>query len=247
MINFVEKPNLPRGKVCSVICGVLCREINDYLDSRGIERVCIEPNNCIDTAVKCHADMAAIHLGDDSIIVDKNQSLLIDKLKEKGCQVSSTSKEIKGEYPKDVGLNFIILDDKLIGKTDDADLKLLDSTRHLTKINVRQGYSKCSCLVVSDNAVITDDESIGRALRDCGVDVLLVAKGDVHLSGHDYGFIGGASCKLSESEILFFGDITNHKDYKKIAYFLEKYACEMISLDFPLSDFGGIIPLREEV
>ena len=247
MIKFVEKPNLPQGKVCSVICGVLCRELNDYLDSRGIERICIEPNDNIDPAVKYHADMAAIHLGGDSVIVNKNQPLLIDELKEKGCQVSSSAEEIKGEYPSDIRLNFIILDNMLIGKTDAADLKLLDSTMHLTKIKVRQGYCKCSCLVVSDNAVITDDESIGRALSACGVDVLLVAKGDVNLAGHSYGFIGGASCKLSKSEILFFGDITKHKDYKKIADFSEKHGCEMISLDFPLTDFGGIIPLREEI
>jgi hypothetical protein len=66
------------------------------------------------------------------------------------------------------------------------------------------------------------------------------------LPGHQYGFIGGASGKISENEILFFGDITAHQDYKKIAGFIEKHGCKIISLNFPLTDFGGIIPIIEE-
>ena len=82
--------------------------------------------------------------------------------------------------------------------------------------------------------------------KENGFDCLLIAKGDVSLPGHEYGFIGGASAKISESEVLFFGDITKHRDYKKIADFIKKYGYEIISLDFPLTDFGGIIPIIEE-
>ena len=246
MIKSVVNPNLPDGKVVSVICGVLCRELNDYLDSRNIERISIEPNNNIDASVRYHADMAAIHLGGDCIIVDRNQISLINTLKQKGYQVSCSADDIKGKYPKDIGLNFIIINNKIIGKTDSADRKLLESVKHLAKINVRQGYSKCSCLVVNDDAVITDDESIYNALSDIGIEVLRISKGDIYLEGHNYGFIGGASCKISKSEILFFGDVTRHRDYKKIAGFLDKHGCDIISLDFPLTDFGGMIPVKEE-
>ena len=99
---------------------------------------------------------------------------------------------------------------------------------------------------MSDNAVITDDESIYKALCLNGVDTLLISKGDIVLNGHNYGFIGGASYKISESKVLFFGDITKHRDYKKIADFIEKHGCEIIFLDFPLTDFGGIIPITEK-
>ena len=117
---------------------------------------------------------------------------------------------------------------------------------NLKKINVRQGYCKCSCLNVSENAVITDDECIYKALCLNEIDALLISKGDITLNGHDYGFIGGASGKISKTDILFFGDVTKHRDYKKIAGFIEKHGCKIISLDFPLTDFGGIIPITEK-
>ncbi len=246
MIKFIEQPNLPQCKVTSVICGELCRELNDYLDSIGIERICIEPNNDIDSSVRYHADMAAIHLGFNKILVGKNQTALAETLRKKAFDVWLSDSEIKGEYPFDIPLNFILFNGKLIGKIDYADNNLIDLTEKIIKINVRQGYSKCSCLIVNENAVITDDESICKALKAIGIDTLLISKGDILLNGHDYGFIGGASCKLSEKEILFFGDITKHKDYKKIAEFIEKHGCRIIYLDFPLTDFGGILPILEE-
>ena len=246
MMKFVRKPNLPDGKVKSVICGELCEELNSYLDSRGVERIVIEPNNYIDSAVKYHADMAAIHLSDDEILLDRNQQQLCRFLEEKGFEVHFSSEPIKGEYPDDIALNFAVFGDNFLGKLDCADESLIKLTQNLKRISVKQGYAKCSCLVVDENAVITDDESIYKALVNNEVDTLLISKGDILLDGHDYGFIGGASCKLSDRDVLFFGDITRHRDYKKIADFIIKHGCRIISLHFLLTDFGGMIPLTEE-
>lgn len=246
MIEFVEKPNLPKGKVKTIVCGELCEDLNNYFDSKGIKRIIIEPNYDIDHSVKFHADMAAIHLGGNSILIDRSQIDLYESLKNEGFDVSVTDKKIKGEYPHDIGLNFTVIGNKIIGKTACADKKLIDLTKDYKHISVKQGYCKCSCLVVDDNAVIIDDESIYNTLIKSGFDCLLVFKGDVSLPGHEYGFIGGASGKISHNQILFFGDITQHRDYIKIADFTTKYNCEIISLDFPLTDFGGIIPVTEE-
>ena len=246
MMSFVTKSNLPRGRVGSVVCGELCDELNDYLNGIGIERLVIKANDDIDPAVKYHADMAALYLGTGKILLDKRQHLLGENLQKKGCDVKYTEANITGEYPDDIALNFTVIGNNIIGRFDYADNRLIDLISGLDKINVRQGYCKCSCLVVTENALITDDKSIYNKATVNGIDCLLISKGDIRLEGHEYGFIGGASCKLSESEILFFGDISEHRDYKKIADFIEKHGCEIISLKFPLTDFGGIIPITEK-
>lgn len=247
MIRFIENPNLPQGKIKTVICGELCDKLNSYLDSIGVQRIIIEPNNLIDEAVKFHADMAAIHLGINKVLLDKNQVSLSEKLLNSNFDVYYSERSAKEEYPYDVGLNFALFGNNLMGNFRYADNKLLELTTEYNRIDVKQGYCKCSCLIVSDNAVITDDNSIYKALKAYGVYVLLVNKGDIRLDGHDYGFIGGASCKISKENILFFGDVTKHRDYKKIADFIKKHGCEIISLDFPLTDFGGMITVCEEV
>ena len=72
MIRFIENPNLPQGKIKTVICGELCDKLNSYLDSIGVQRILVEPNNLIDKAVKFHADMAAIHLGANKVLIDND-------------------------------------------------------------------------------------------------------------------------------------------------------------------------------
>ncbi len=246
MTRFIENPNLPEGRVKTVICGELCSELSLFLDSRGIERIEIATNCEIDPATANHADMEVIHLGKNTVVADRNQTELIAKLKEKSFSVFESAKEIKGEYPKDVALNFTVIGNKALGNFNYADCMLTERLYRFECINVRQGYCKCSCLVINENALITDDKSIYNVAVKNGLDCLLVSKGDVSLPGHEYGFIGGASGKISKDEILFFGNITKHKDYKIIADFIKKHGCKVISLDFPLTDFGGIIPIIEE-
>lgn len=246
MMRFIENPNLPSGRVKSIICGELCEELNLYLDSRGIERLVIEPNNFIDPAVKFHADMSALHMGGNKIIIEQNLFYLGRVLEEKGFEAHFTSEPIKGEYPDDIVLNFAIFGDKLMGKIHYADEAVWAYREQFDFVNVKQGYCKCSCLVLGENAIITDDESVYKIALKNGIECLLISKGDITLAGHEYGFIGGASGKISENEVLFFGDITKHRDYKEIADFIEKHGCKIISLDFSLTDFGGIIPIIEE-
>ena len=246
MIRFIDNPNLSSGKVKSVICGELCGELNEYLDKLGIERLVIEPNSYIDPSVKFHADMAVLHIGGNNFIVDKNQSLLIEQLKAKGCNIIKTENAIAGKYPDDIALNFAFIGDKIFGNFKYADNALLMNTTGKLKVDIKQGYCKCSCLVVNENAIITDDASIYNASIKNAVDCLLISKGDILLTGHNYGFIGGASGKISDNEILFFGDITKHSDYKKIATFIDKHGCKIKYLDFPLTDFGGIVPITEK-
>lgn len=246
MIRFIEKPNLPQEKVHTVICGELCSELNSFLDFRAIERIVIKPNVHIDPATSGHADMAAIHLGKNTVFADKNQSELIDRLKKKDFTVIESASEIKGEYPRDVALNLTVMGNRALGNFAFADALLAEKLCGFEHLNVRQGYCKCSCLVIDENALITDDNSIYNIACKKGIDCLLVSKGDVSLPGHEYGFIGGASGKISKNEVLFFGDITKHRDYKEIAGFIKNHGCEILSLDFPLTDFGGIIPITEK-
>ena len=246
MIKFVDEPNLPESKVRTIICGEYCDELCHFLKSRNIEMFKVTPNLDIDEATATHVDMLAIHLGKNVVLVDLEQYELAEALTKIGADILFNDVPVKGDYPDDIRLNFAIMGKRIFGNIKYCDSKILQRLKDYEIYNCKQGYCKCSCLVIDENALITDDKSIYNVATANGVDCLLISKGDVVLPGHEYGFIGGASGKISKDEILFFGDITKHRDYKKIADFIEKHGCKMISLDFPLTDFGGMIPLREE-
>lgn len=247
MIRFLMNPNLPQGRVTSLICGGLNSELLDFFEKRGIEVLFTEENRCKDRAVSKHGDLSVLYIGDGRIIVEKGQAPLIAFLKAEGFSVIVTSDELCGAYPDDCILNHAIVGNRIIGRSDIFDETVKRCCKDFELISVKQGYSKCSVLVVDESSIITDDESIARNALKKGIDSLLISKGDIFLEGHSYGFIGGASGKLSRDEIIFFGDITKHTDYFLIRDFLLKRSMNIVSFDFPLTDFGGIIPIKEKI
>lgn len=246
MSDFLKNPNLPNGKVKTLICGTDDKEILDFFRLKGIEIIKPTPNPHIDFSVSSHADMSVLHLGGDLIIMDKEQNELKNALSEIGMTVFETKTPIKGSYPNDVKLNFCIVGDSVVGNFKYADENLLKHTAGKRQIAVKQGYCKCSVLTVSEKAVITDDESIHRKMLQSGFDSLLIGKGDVSLPGHEYGFIGGASGKVSAFEVVFFGNIEKHRDFSAIRDFLRRYNCSYLCTDEgKLRDIGGIVPILE--
>ena len=245
MNRFIETPNLPKGKATSLICGGLNNELIEFLTSREIEIIYTEKNNYVDKSISDNCDISALYLGNGKIIVDNQQKKLIETLKEKNLTVIESQKPVKDSYPDDIILNHAIVGGYIIGKKRYFDQSVVENTDKFNVIDVKQGYAKCSALVVDSHSIITDDKSIAENAVKNGLECLFIEKGDVHLDGHEYGFIGGASGKISENEILFFGDISKHRNYPEINNFLSCRNIEIISLSFPLTDFGGIIPFTE--
>lgn len=247
MMKYIYKPNLPEGKVKKIICGTDDEAILSFFKEKGISVLRNAPNCDIDIAVSTHADMAANYLGDGKVITDKAQELLIDALENQGFSVIKASGDIKGNYPGDVGLNVALTSDYAIGNFSYADAVLVEHIGAKKQINVKQGYCKCSVLIIDDYAVISDDAAICEKLQKNGFDVLFIEKGDIHLDGHPYGFIGGASGKISKDTVVFFGDVKAHRDFEKIRDFLLKHGCDYICTDSgPLRDIGGFVSLCEE-
>lgn len=247
MMRFIEKPNLPDGRVSRIICGEIPYEIKCFLGKRQVDIIDFEPNSLIDAAVSTHADMCALHIGGNRVVVDKNQTKLISRLQNLGFSVTKTKEDIVGEYPSDVKLNVALFGRNAIGAFSHSDETVVENISYYNKFEVKQGYTKCSVLPVTENALITDDVSVYKTLRNA-FDVLLIDKGDIVLEGHDYGFIGGASAKISAGEVLFFGDIKSHRSCKEILAFLDRYNCNAVSFDgLPLTDVGGVVSLCEYI
>lgn len=248
MIRFIENPNLPEGKVSCIICSKMHKEVLNYFLENGIEVIFSEPNFNIEKAVSHHVDLSAVHLGHNCVLVEKKQKKLASLLECRGACVLLSNKDISGGYPEDIGLNFALLGEYVIGNMKYADKVLAPYIEKKISVNVRQGYAKCSCLIVDEKSLITDDESIYRKSLSLGLDCLLISKGDISLPGHKYGFIGGAGGKISKEKIIFFGEIEKHRDYDKIHRFIINHGCEIVSFNgLALTDFGGIIPLQEEI
>lgn len=84
-----------------------------------------------------------------------------------GCSIVFEMGNIGYDYPYDIAYNAVSLPGVFIHNTEYTAPPLLDRVRAAgtTIINVRQGYTKCSCVTVGDHAIITSDKGIARAVE----------------------------------------------------------------------------------
>ena len=198
-------------------------KIKKFLIESGHKVLELKPMAEVDSAISSHPDIYMCHLGKELFHGDPSK-LTHDYPGHAIYNGCSTGKYFIH--------NLNITDDKLLEKVD----------KHgLIKVHVRQGYSKCSCIVVDENSIITADRGIAKAANDAGLDVLIIDHAQVELEGYPYGFIGGAAGKVGNI-ILFNGNLRDHSNYKEIKEFIERRGVNIKYFeDYPLTDIGSII------
>lgn len=190
-----------------------------------------------------HPDMQLLLIQDNLFVLNECK-LLKEKLSSINKKFIYCNKSAGKYYPENVLLNCLYLNNTLYGKISHIDKTVLDycNEKHIRTVNVNQGYTRCSTLVINQKAVITADKSIEKALKKDGAEVLLIFPGNIVLDGFDYGFIGGAGTQIDNTTI-FFGNIKKHPDYLRIKRFCFKNNSDIKILcpNMPLTDIGGIV------
>lgn len=161
-----------------------------------------------------------------------------------GGVIKGDPNKIGARYPKDIVYNAVMLDKYLIHNLKYTASEVMEKADELglEKINVKQGYTKCSCVVVDGKSIITADEGIYKVLSKYDdIDVLKIRPGGVILPGMDEGFLGGCTGKVGD-ELIFHGDLSKHPDCAAIMRFIESRGLRVkYFTGFPLTDIGSII------
>lgn len=206
----------------------------------------IECKECYE-AIKYHPDITICNLGKGIIVAAPNvYKYYYDTLNKLGFNIIKGDSYIQNKYPYNINYNVAIFGKYAMHNFKYTDKKILEyiDSKKLTKINVNQGYTKCSICIVDENSIITSDEGIYKAISEYDIDCLLISKGNIGLVGLNYGFIGGCIGLINKNKIAFFGDITTHPDYEIIYRFIKFKNKEIISLSKEkLLDLGSLIPL----
>lgn len=245
MFKLIETPHLPKSKVRHIIIGEKYRDLlENALTVHNFEPIWLKSNPHVDERLSGHADLSAAHIGKSIII---SEYLKPCEQIRNLISIEYTPNPKQAIYPYDAGLNFCIIGDKLFfnPKTSNA-AAVKSGCKHL--IAVRQGYTKCSICVVDENSIITSDKHIAEKAETIGMDALYLPDPFIKLNGFDHGFIGGASFKISESELAFTGTIEDTNIKNKIESFLSERCIKPIYLiDKPIFDIGSAIPLTEYI
>lgn len=202
--------------------------LKNYLLDKGYTLEYIESKGIVDKSISHHPDIFLCKMG-----IDENAPVYFAK-----------KETLSADYPCDVPFNAACTGKYFIHNLEYTNPDLLQAAENMgmTTINVKQGYSKCSIVIVDETSIITYDEGIYKACEEYDdLDVLLVSPGFVRLDGYDTGFIGGASGRIGD-EVIFNGDLFCHPDFNRIKIFIESrdLKCKWFA-GYPLTDIGSIL------
>lgn len=247
-----------------------------YLRDEGHKVIQILNSDIVYPAISSHPDIYMCKIGerlfvDNAVITDchtyrptvsnfeiTSETPISDSQIFNSCNkyITFAGSNIGYKYPENIAYNAISIRNIFIHNLKYTAPSLLAAAKEsgLHLIDVKQGYTKCSCVTVGNNAIITYDKGIAAAVNSynmlpistepsTSIDVLLIEKGHVQLSGFEYGFLGGASGQIND-KIFFNGDLNLHPDAKHIKKFIEDHNFHTVSFpDEPLTDIGSIIYL----
>ena len=258
-----------------------CAPLVADLKKDGHDIFLVNPTNLIYDAVSSHADLYMCRIRDILVIDDAVRTTpdirelydqavegrledapdtpLIPALRTAGSgSIVFQTGHIGYEYPYDVAYGAVSTGKYFIHNLSYTSPSLQERARDagLEFLNVKQGYTRCSCVVAGDQALITADrgilrtiEAYNRMLRDEGMEsdgihCLAVEEGHAALPGLDHGFLGGTS-GLVGNKLYFNGDLSVHPDFDRIVAFIREHGVEPVWYENePLTDIGSIIFLE---
>lgn len=237
-----------------MICVCDYRTPKGVLDSlkKDYEIIQLPPDTSLPEAVSGHVDLLIFKLENKLVTRKSYYRTAMDKIdlicKKCGLELILSEAKAGGKYPSDCGLCVAVSGKNIICRKVSADGEILRLTNALghSVIGVPQGYSKCSCAVLADGAIITADRGIAKVTLENGIDTLLISEGNVELPGYTYGFIGGAT-GLCENTLYFCGNLESHPDHTAIEEFARKHSTKCVSLsEEKLYDVGSLLFISKQ-
>ncbi|MPQ42639.1 DUF6873 family GME fold protein [Clostridium tarantellae] len=214
------------------------------LSSNNLKIIKVNKNPYLYDAINGHPDIQINILNNKNLIIAKNSLLNKTLINSKDLKIINSKSELKEKYPNNIFLNAVNLKNFFIHNLKYTDENLLNEVKEKTLINVKQGYTKCSCAIVNDNALMTSDIGIFNSLKPYPIDILYIPTGDITLLGLDYGFIGGTCGLISKDSMAFFGNLKYHSFGNDVIKFLHKHNVKPIFLsNNKLIDRGSILTL----
>lgn len=225
----------------------------EYIESLGYE--IIENGFNLNTydEISSHVDIYYLKVGDMIFSAPEKKGKL-------PFNTVSCTTQVGNKYPQDVPYNVCIIGKNALHnfKYTDNIVKFYLERHEYNMVNVEQGYTNCSTVVLDDNSCITSDIAIARALMDLEIDTLFVAEPDIKLkrrankifvdesrmsfeNSDMQGFIGGAMARLGDT-VIVFGDINNLVNANKIKKFVEKKGLKLHWFEgLDVVDYGGVL------
>ena len=211
------------------------QEAKDKLSSIG-EIFELETKGIVYPAISGHPDIFIFKFENKLIIAPECPVDLIEKLLELKISFKIGDKKLGIKHPHTTPYNVSYNDGVFIGDKALCDKNILKLSQGHKWIQTKQAYARCNNIILTNNAVISNDKSISTKIDKS----LIVNPKEILLEGFEYGFIGGCM-GIYNNSVFILGSLKYHSQGEAIRSFCESNSYSIIELyDGNLFDGGGI-------
>ena len=214
------------------------KEFLEFLKTKNIDYLKTIDNPNIDKKLADHPDLSIFKINSSTLIVDES---VYPYYKKNLKNVSIIKGERAGKlYPYDAIYNIVRFKNFYIHNNfTEKNIKEYFSANNISHIFVKQGYTRCSSLVLKEK-ILTSDYGIYKKLKNV-VDVRLLKEEKIYLEGFEKGFLGGCFGIVKNNTIIFNGDIKKLNSYDIISKEANNEGLDILYPKTDLKDTGSLI------
>jgi hypothetical protein len=221
-----------------LVSKTLSAEARGKLEAYG-DVVLMESKGIVYDAISSHPDIFCCPVGDKVVVAPNIPEDIEESLTKSGINLVVGEKYLGKTYPGTAAYNAVVSENYFIGNLNFIDEKIKGLLGDRVQIHVKQAYTRCNLLPLTDDRFITSDKGIMKAVRAKGPDISYVDPDGILLNGFKNGFFGGC-CGLYEDKLFIHGSLDLFPEGGKVKAFLKGF--EIIELDSgPLRDVGSIM------
>lgn len=205
------------------------------------EVLLFETKEIVEDYLSGHVDLFLVRHGNNIIFAPNTPDYVTDKLRTTQYQLVCGKHSVEKLFPSCAAYNVAASNSLMIHNFKHTDPVLLDNLSELKQINVKQSMSRCSTLILNEDAVITSDAGTVKACEKYGLETLFVDPRDIFLPGQKYGLFGGC-CGIYENVVVINGSLNKKTGGGNIREFIEARGSTVVELiSGELMDVGSIL------
>lgn len=201
----------------------------------------VESNGIVYDSISGHPDIFMCQIENQLIVAPNTPGYLTSILKSNEINFLFGEKYLSNYYPSTSFYNALVSSNFLIHNLKYTDVTIVEKIEKREIINIKQSYTRCNLIEISENVFITSDKEIFKKInRLQGCAILYIDPVQISLPGHSYGFFGGC-CGVYNNKLFILGSLDYLKEKIALIEFTNQFDVEIIELsDNQLFDGGGI-------
>ena len=197
--------------------------------------------NLVEEPLHGHPDIFLAQINDNLIIAPNTPKYIVDVFDIQGVKYHFGQHNVGFSYPEIAKYNVSANPNFLLCNSEICDSEVLNYSKNLEIIKVKQGFCRCSTLILDEDVFITSDQGVVKVLKNRSLEVYCFSDSNILLSGYRHGLLGGCfGIDKQNRRIIVSGSLKSIAEGESLYLLFKNLSYDVLELgDGALIDVGG--------